>query len=1419
MERDMERTRRKFGAARTAQRGGLLKLILLIFSAAMMGTTAGFAADCVDNDGDGYAVCAGNCTLPSDKMCGDCDDSNPDIHPGATENCGDGIDKNCDGEVLAPGGTCFWTNVPAGKCPTPSVYTGNCDDGLTCADPGTYVGEVENLGNGQTCFDGIDNDCNGKTDLEEPACQTAEVCDGLDNDGDGVIDNGLYFTDATGQQKAVGEDCTVGLGACERTGKVICGPLKTPICSVDPGQPKLEALSMGDTCSDGIDNNCDGLVDNADPYCQLVASAEICDGIDNDLDGVIDNGFTFVDATGSEKKIGEECKVGLGACQRTGTVICKDASSATCSVSPGIASIEGPIGPSCLDGIDNDCDGLTDLYDPSCDAAAVQLRVQCALPYTVGQPGGDCNGKHLVHIKVLGNTSPALQVTGELLGLSPKGELLGILTDVRDGDEAHLASRMSPADFRMEDTINNNKRSHQVFAPVPLLHVVARDGDAEAEAYCSNIPYLDVIRPDGAVVSVSTGDTTKVTAAIPLVEPKSLVVMVDGVNILPDLGLDPMNVFPGGPYHGTANVHGQMVEVQDLIVVSSNGSIETLSSNTLTMTLKNLGGGGHIVYVHGDPIVMRNPLTEQCLMDDIADAGSVAALSVEITSPEEQEVIDPVPDDGIPIVGEVKHGRMIAGLKISGKPVDVSGQVFTPGDGMNTADQYVLTFSEPLKMVDLKKAVGGSADIGTLQPGANKVVADALDDLGNRAFDTQMFAAGNVLSPAESAAIAAQVESKLKPLFASAYKDFQLTASQDVANAFVAGVEKSAVDKIFGNACSAAATEFRNRIESSIRGMDLGTIHVDPDCSCSVTAHLVLRDIIVTGDPDCYSDFRSGAFDGVFELPNFVIVIGAYKRCQANGIFGECFYRTTVDVEARTYINDPVFKFTITEEGIETNTAPTDDMKTFVIGSLRYPGSVAGESLEGNIYDNGNPVWVNNSGTACWGAGVCSFFEGLTGLLIEAVTFGLVDATDVFDFINISWDLVDFQDLAGSSKPDPVSIGDIAIDSQKVEEFGQATVAPELADVTITPDGLTAEFAATFTTQSTDPDVEPTPGAALTPASAPGLPQGVDPQNAFMVLADDTINQLFASMAQSGGLKTICMPADPPKTVSSLLPDCATLTGETDLATATIQGYCHGMNGDDCEALTGSTSILQQTKQGVCHGVQGHECSTIPVEGLGITEKAACNITPKANVQGSDPLLFCAKQSIPPQFLITEEELGVPKNDLGISVLLNDLTVAIVVDRPANGSLDGQLSGIPNCFSADAALQSDCYLYTACVDITIDAGMSLDNPPNPDDRKCKEGETGFVFSVSGLKASGIESGVMCGGAATQTADTQVTDAAAGDASVDEITANVEYFTPPLCIKGLSLGGVLNFTTPQLMAIKTNTSVDYADYFGIIGEVK
>ena len=51
---------------------------------------------CIDEDGDGFGNAAGqSCT----RFGVDCDDSDPEIYPGATGSCNDGRDNNCDGLV------------------------------------------------------------------------------------------------------------------------------------------------------------------------------------------------------------------------------------------------------------------------------------------------------------------------------------------------------------------------------------------------------------------------------------------------------------------------------------------------------------------------------------------------------------------------------------------------------------------------------------------------------------------------------------------------------------------------------------------------------------------------------------------------------------------------------------------------------------------------------------------------------------------------------------------------------------------------------------------------------------------------------------------------------------------------------------------------------------------------------------------------------------------------------------------------------------------------------------------------------------------------------------------------------------------------------------------------------------------------
>jgi hypothetical protein len=124
-----------------------------------------------------------------------------------------------------------------------------------------------------------------------------------------------------------------------------------------PSEPGTEL-----TCDDGLDNDCDGLVDGADPDCagcSPVAPDDLtCDGIDDDCNGLIDDGY-----------VAPATSCGVGECAAAGLLACIDGSTVdTCA--PGAPGTEGPVGdPTCTDTWDNDCDGLTDGDDGDCLAA------------------------------------------------------------------------------------------------------------------------------------------------------------------------------------------------------------------------------------------------------------------------------------------------------------------------------------------------------------------------------------------------------------------------------------------------------------------------------------------------------------------------------------------------------------------------------------------------------------------------------------------------------------------------------------------------------------------------------------------------------------------------------------------------------------------------------------------------------------------------------------------------------------------------------------------------------------------------------------------------------------------------------------------------------------------------------------------
>ncbi|MFH1812221.1 MAG: putative metal-binding motif-containing protein [Pseudomonadota bacterium] len=133
-----------------------------------------------------------------------------------------------------------------------------------------------------------------------------EYGDGLDNDCDGSVDEGM--------------SCAAGAPAkpCPTAGA----------CSGNNGAQQ--------TC-----------VGNVWTACPVAASAEDCDGVDNDCNGTVDD----------LQELGETCWAGTGTCERQGQLAC-DAEQQLVYCDAGLISATSI--EACGNGLDDDCDGATD---------------------------------------------------------------------------------------------------------------------------------------------------------------------------------------------------------------------------------------------------------------------------------------------------------------------------------------------------------------------------------------------------------------------------------------------------------------------------------------------------------------------------------------------------------------------------------------------------------------------------------------------------------------------------------------------------------------------------------------------------------------------------------------------------------------------------------------------------------------------------------------------------------------------------------------------------------------------------------------------------------------------------------------------------------------------------------------------------
>lgn len=259
------------------------------------------SASDADHDGHDAIDCAGD----------DCNDADPNVFPGHAETC-DAVDDDCDPTTL---GTTDLDGdgAIASACCNPSSGGNTC--GPDCDDALASVGS----GDAETC-DGLDNDCNGMTD-------------------DGVLTT--YYLDADGD--------TYGQTSMTMTG-----------CATPSGYASMSG-------------DCDDTSAAVHP-----GATETCNLVDDDCSGVADDGISCACTDGTMQPCGSD----VGACM-LGMQSCVGGRWGTCS---------GDTGPSTelCNNADDDCDTLIDdgaaascatraNTTPSCSSGA--CRYTCMSPF------------------------------------------------------------------------------------------------------------------------------------------------------------------------------------------------------------------------------------------------------------------------------------------------------------------------------------------------------------------------------------------------------------------------------------------------------------------------------------------------------------------------------------------------------------------------------------------------------------------------------------------------------------------------------------------------------------------------------------------------------------------------------------------------------------------------------------------------------------------------------------------------------------------------------------------------------------------------------------------------------------------------------------------------------------------------------
>ena len=393
----------------------------------------------LDADLDGYGgpsttpstdlSCRQRGLLPADAGEPDCDDSDPNVHPGAVDLPGTGVEEDC---------------VPGVVCAVDVDGDGYVAPGLTVASPDEGCDGAGEALSGPPDCDDARADVNGGV-AEIPGDEVDGDCDGrercfVDGDGDGWRTSAEVLSADAGCDGPGEARADAAQGECDdRRAEVYPGAPEAPADGVDSDCDGLE-LCWTDGDGDGQTGDADGLVgalacdlpglaaagapvdcDDGDPAIFVGAPDPVGDGVDQDCDGAE---ACHPDRDGDGRGTREVVADG-GLCVGPGLAPpgapLDDCDDSDPRVLPG-----APEAPA--DGVDSDCDGLElcrvdadgdgqagALLTPSaalrCDApglVADGARLDCddaAAAVFVGaveRPGDavdqDCDGRELCYV-------------------------------------------------------------------------------------------------------------------------------------------------------------------------------------------------------------------------------------------------------------------------------------------------------------------------------------------------------------------------------------------------------------------------------------------------------------------------------------------------------------------------------------------------------------------------------------------------------------------------------------------------------------------------------------------------------------------------------------------------------------------------------------------------------------------------------------------------------------------------------------------------------------------------------------------------------------------------------------------------------------------------------------------------------------